>query len=504
MQKLNKIEKLNEEFAKIQQKRNSIQQVESYQFANLEILKSNMFMQNQNAEEILEEIQDLMQQRDLEVNQIKERLDDEKKLFALHENSGAQLEAQISSLKEEVSEINYQNSFNINEITNLNQRVIEMRSQREFLLSDNQKLLEVDYGFTQRVNEQISEIQKLSLIEQEILAHFCNEEFLNHLRAETPFNILVIRDMKVQEQLQLQMLNNGYRNIFLGVYQQSLEVDKVYCDDATQQLFIDWTDNIQIEQSLLNSLKPCIDFICRPYDETLQKSKNASNRKQLVFLINQEQEQFLEICRLSFEYLNQRKEVGKFYIQNRKEELQFTQLHEFFDEIVCQLSKIQQPNFILASFETYDDELEPIHLQILNIITQEDHLFEYLLTKMQLLSAYQPGQTRAKYKQQRKQLIQTQVQNIASGSGNNVVQHNSKNDKSIFLEMKYQEFTPIIDLVCNEQPITFLITNLDSNSKLLLENQYMQGLLKFIKQFSQIKVASSKRAVKYYQPKSEL
>ncbi len=82
-----------------------------------------------------------------------------------------------------------------------------------------------------------------------------------------------------------------------------MEFDKVICDNYSQEFFIDWQDDMDVDLFTVEHFKPCFDFIARPVDENLKEVRNFAHRKGLVWSINHDIPKFIKMLRKSLDLL---------------------------------------------------------------------------------------------------------------------------------------------------------------------------------------------------------
>jgi hypothetical protein len=61
--------------------------------------------------------------------------------------------------------------------------------------------------------------------------------------------------------------------------------------------------------------------------------------------------------------------------------------------------------------------------------------------------------------------------------------------------VKFKEFNPLVDQIIQKHPLTYLIVDIDENEVGSQNAPFVCGMLKFVKEFTKLKIMSTKNVV---------
>eukprot|EP00347_Sterkiella_histriomuscorum_P016588 403352613 len=480
-------------------------------------------------EDLVKQLEYSKLEHESQVQSIQNSFDQEKDAFQSNCSQDQQILQQIRQLELETQEIEKDYQFIDSQVNQMQIHYDKDCNIMVNLSQENDTLKQREQDFLRKLEDQKEKLQGQFENEVQLLKSFSDQEFMNHLMIETPFSIVAIRDLQSIEHLSISIVNNGYRSLNFNRLNMQIDFDKILGNDYTEQKLVDWKDSPDIDLLILSQLNPCFEFVLRPWNDTLSEARNLNNRKTLIHIFDTPLNQFLNFSNLLYKHLNSMQEVCKIFVQTRRETLcfdDFEQMHPYISDTL----NFQTSDFLLVTFQFYLTDKESIEIHFVNYLSQDEGLYDYLLQQIQQHSAYQPGNTKKKYQlQQQKKAQNNSTSQFGQISHSNQNKHNqmSQNDQTTLhmlqqqnnlqAEIRFKEFLPIVELISNQQPITFVILNVqsqqtqgqqdvDMNQRNGMRQQaksnnfsHLHSILKFIKQFTNIKVASSKGALKYYQ-----
>ena len=179
-------------------------------------------------------------------------------------------------------------------------------------------------------------------------------------------------------------------------------------------------------------------------------------------------------------------------IQNKRECLKLDSLEEvegYLRQSVVWVESLKdrQSECLLITMSVYLTDDTNIDVSLMHILTKDEFLFDYMLTKIQTeVQTYQPGMS----KKFQSKAMPAKKQGMGSLLPGDLLS----------LEMKFKDFGFIADHLGICQPITYLIANIENPSFIDYFNcqSLLSGMLKFAKSLSQMKVTGTRSVHKIF------